>query len=191
MSKRNEIIISELPRKHPGNPIKKDNVLINEKIKFANLEVIDETGVHLGTLTRSEALKKASEKNLDLVVIAVQNKKVIAKILDYGKFRFEQKRKQKENKKNQQQSVLKEIKVKPLIGDHDLQFKAQNAKKWLDHGDKVKFVIEARGRMSIKHEYIQLVYDKFIKMLDPNIKIVQANKQFNNYRYETIIEKGK
>lgn len=55
----------------------------------------------------------------------------------------------------------------------------------------MKFVIEARGRMAVKYDYIQLVYDKFIKMLDPNIKIVQANKPFNNYRYETIIEKGK
>lgn len=171
--------------------VKKDSVLINEKIRFAVLEVIDENGVHLGSLSRAEALKKASDKNLDLVVIAVQNKKVIAKILDYGKFKFEQKRKQKENKKKQQIATVKEIKVKPLIGDHDLQFKAQNAKKWLANGDRVKFVIEARGRMAIKHDYIQLVYDKFIKMLDHNIKIVQANKPFNNFRYETIIEKGK
>lgn len=109
--------------------IKKDNVLINEKIRFAVLEVIDEHGVHLGSFSRKDALKLASDKNLDLVVIAVQNKKVIAKILDYGKFKFDQKRKQKENKKNQQMVSLKEIKVKPLIGDHDLQFKAQNAKK--------------------------------------------------------------
>lgn len=178
-------------KKEPGSAPKKDNVLMNEKIRFPVLEVIDETGVHLGSLTRAEALKKAYDKNLDLVVIAVQNKKVIAKILDYGKFKFEQKRKQKENKKNQQTTSIKEIKVKPLIGDHDLQFKAQNAKKWLTNGDRVKFVIEARGRMSVKHEYIQLVYDKFIAMLEPNIKIVQANKQFNNFRYETIIEKGK
>lgn len=176
----------------PNKVAKKDNVLMNDKIRFAYLEVIDEHGVHLGSLSRAEALKLASAKNLDLVVIAVQNKKVIAKILDYGKFKFDQKRKQKEHKKNQQTITLKEIKVKPLIGDHDLQFKAQNAKKWLTNGDRVKFVIEARGRMAVKYDYIQNVYDKFIAMLnDINIKIVQANKPFNNYRYETIIEKGK
>lgn len=176
--------------KKPPN-VKKDNTLINEKIKFPILEVIDENGVHLGAIKREEALKKAHAKDLDLVVIAIQDKKVIAKILDYGKFKFDQKRKQKENKKKQQAVNVKEIKVKPLIGDHDLKVRAENTKKWLASGDKVKFVIEARGRMAVKHEYIQLVYDKFIGLLGDDIKIVQANKQFNSYRYETIIEKAK
>lgn len=174
---------------HQPQPPRKDNTLINEKIKFPVLEVIDETGQHLGALKRVEALKLAQEKDLDLVVIAIQDKKVIAKILDYGKFKFEQKRKQKENKKKQQVVNVKEIKVKPLIGDHDLKVRAENAKKWLANGDKVKFIIEARGRMSVKYEYIQLVYDKFIALLGDNIKVVQANKQFNNFRYESIIER--
>ena len=108
---------------------KKDNILINEKIKFKVLDVIDETGQHLGEMNRDDALKLAQNKDLDLLVIAIQNNKVIAKILDYGKFKFEQKRKQKANKKNQQVIKIKEIKVKPLIGDHDLNVKAQNAKK--------------------------------------------------------------
>lgn len=179
------------PSKSCVSAPKKDTVIMNEKIKCAALEVIDENGVHLGNLSRQAALKIASDKNLDLVVIAVQNKKVIAKILDYGKFKFDQKRKQKAHKKNQQTATLKEIKVKPLIGEHDLLVKAQNAKKWLANGDRVKFVIEARGRLANKHDYIHLVYDKFVQMLDGNFKIVQANKPFNNYRYETIIEKGK
>lgn len=170
-------------------PPRKDNTLINDKIKFPVLEVIDESGQHLGALKRADALKLAHDKDLDLVVIAVQDKKVIAKILDYGKFKFEQKRKQKENKKKQQTVNVKEIKVKPLIGDHDLKVRAENAKKWLASGDKVKFVIEARGRMSVKYEYIQLVYDKFIALLGDNIKVVQMNKQFNNFRYESIIER--
>ncbi len=167
---------------------KKDNVLINDKIKFKTLDVIDENGQHLGEMSRNDALKLAQDKDLDLIVIAVQNNKVIAKILDYGKFKFEQKRKQKENKKNQQIIKVKEIKVKPLIGDHDLKVRAENAKKWLSDGNKVKFIIEARGRMCTKQEYIQLVYDKFIQMLDDNAKISQANKQVNNFRYESIFE---
>lgn len=168
------------------------NNLINDKIKFSTLDVIDESGAHLGVMKKVDALKLAASKDLDLVVIAIQDKKVIAKILDYGKFKFEQKRKQKENKKHQQTTTVKEIKVKPLIGDHDLKVKAESAKKWLASGDKVKFIIEARGRMATKHEYIQLVYDKFITYLsDTPIKIVQANKQFNHFRYETIIEKAK
>lgn len=167
---------------------KKDNVLINEKIKFKILEVIDETGKHLGEMSRNDALKLAQDKDLDLIVIAIQNNKVIAKILDYGKFKFEQKRKQKENKKNQQVIKIKEIKVKPLIGDHDLKVRADNAQKWLADGNKVKFIIEARGRMCTKQEYIQLVYNKFIEMLNEKGKVTQANKQVNNFRYESIIE---
>lgn len=167
---------------------KKDNVLINEKIKFKILEVIDETGKHLGEMSRNDALKLAQDKDLDLIVIAIQNNKVIAKILDYGKFKFEQKRKQKENKKNQQVIKVKEIKVKPLIGDHDLKVRADNAQKWLVDGNKVKFIIEARGRMCTKQEYIQLVYNKFIEMLNEKGKVTQANKQVNNFRYESIIE---
>lgn len=167
---------------------KKDNVLINEKIKFKILEVIDETGKHLGEMSRNDALKLAQDKDLDLIVIAIQNNKVIAKILDYGKFKFEQKRKQKENKKNQQVIKVKEIKVKPLIGDHDLKVRADNAQKWLADGNKVKFIIEARGRMCTKQEYIQLVYNKFIEMLNEKGKVTQANKQVNNFRYESIIE---
>ena len=172
------------------NHNKKENVLINEKIKFPTLDVIDQNGKHLGTLKRNDALKIAHESELDLLVIAIQDKKVIAKILDYGKFKFEQKRKQKENKKKQQVISVKEIKVKPLIGDHDLKVRAENAKKWLANGDKVKFTIEARGRMSMKYDLIKIVYDKFISLLEDNIKIVQANKQFNNFRYESIIEKN-
>lgn len=167
---------------------KKDNVLINEKIKFKILEVIDETGKHLGEMSRNDALKLAQDKDLDLIVIAIQNNKVIVKILDYGKFKFEQKRKQKENKKNQQVIKVKEIKVKPLIGDHDLKVRADNAQKWLADGNKVKFIIEARGRMCTKQEYIKLVYNKFIEMLNEKGKVTQANKQVNNFRYESIIE---
>ena len=139
-------------------------------------------------MSRNDALKLAQDKDLDLIVIAIQNNKVIAKILDYGKFKFEQKRKQKENKKNQQVIKVKEIKVKPLIGDHDLKVRADNAQKWLVDGNKVKFIIEARGRMCTKQEYIQLVYNKFIEMLDEKGKVTQANKQVNNFRYESIIE---
>lgn len=174
-----------------NNREKKDSVLINEKIKYRTLDVIDETGAHLGEMDRNEALKLAQSKDLDLVVIAIQGKKVITKILDYGKFKFEQKRKQKENRKNQQVVKVKEIKVKPLIGDHDLKVRAENAKKWLADGDKVKFIIEARGRMSTKPEFVQIVYEKFINLLDGQGKVQQANKQVNNFRYESIIEPNK
>ncbi|MDE6289688.1 MAG: translation initiation factor IF-3 [Ureaplasma sp.] len=172
-------------------PNDKSNVMLNEKIKYNTLFVIDENGENLGEMPTSKALDMARNKSLDLLVIAVQQSKVIAKILDYGKFKFEQQRKQKENKKNQIIAKVKEIKVKPLIGDHDLSVKVEHAKKWLSQSNKVKFVIEAKGRMSTKSEFITALYDKFIGLLGDGINIVQANKQINSFRYETIIERGK
>ncbi|GAA5414438.1 translation initiation factor IF-3 [Ureaplasma ceti] len=181
---------STAPTNNQNQP-RKDTVLINDKIKYRELLVIDENGEQLGILPRKDALQIARDKDLDLVVIAAQKDKVIAKILDYSKFKFEQKKKQKENRKNQQVVKVKEVKVKPLIGDHDLNVKAENSKKWLQAGDKVKFIIEARGRMSTKVELVQEIYDKFIAMLDNNGKVQQANKKVSYSRYETIIEPNK
>ena len=104
-------------------PNDKNNVMLNEKIKYNTLFVIDENGENLGEIPTSKALEMAKNKSLDLLVIAVQQQKVIAKILDYGKFKFEQQRKQKENKKNQVIAKIKEIKFKTIICDHDLSVK--------------------------------------------------------------------
>ncbi len=165
-----------------------NQVLLNEKIRYKSLFVIDDEGGNLGEMTTKDALQLAESKGLDLLVIAVQGPKVIAKILDYGKYKFNLQRKQKENKKNQVVAKIKEVKVKPLIGDHDLMVKSDSVKKWLKQGNKVKFIIEARGRMSTKSEFIKAVYDKFVEYIGDEANVTQANKQVNNFRYETIIE---
>ena len=108
---------------------KKPIVLLNGKIRFPYLDVVTPDGQIHQKMPRNQALAMAEEQGLDLLVIAVQKDKVIAKILDYGKFKFEQSKKQKENRKNQVIVKVKEIKVKPVIGEHDLQIKAENAKK--------------------------------------------------------------
>lgn len=171
-----------------ANAKKANAVLLNDKIKFKTLDVIDPNGNLHPKMDRNEALKMAESHDLDLLVIAVQKDRVIAKILDYGKFKFEQSRKQKENRKNQSNPKIKEIKVKPLIGEHDLKVKVENAKKWLAQGDKVKFVIEARGRMATKSELITKIFDSFVNLLDGAGNISQANKAVNATRYETIID---
>lgn len=171
-----------------NNQNNKQNVLLNKKIKFKTLSVISSKGENLGDMPTQEALSLAESQGLDLLVIAVQQNKVIAKILDYGKHRFEQQKKQKNNKKNQLISKLKEIKVKPLIGEHDLKVRAENAKKWLSQGNKVKFIVEARGRMSLKSEFIDKIYNKFIEMLEGSGSITQAHKKVNDFRYESIID---
>lgn len=170
---------------------KKEQAMINENINIKKLNVIDSNGGNLGLLDRNEALKLAREQGLDLVLIAVKDGKAIAKILDYGKFKYNQKKKEKDSKKHQTLIKNKEVKVKPLIGDHDLQVRANNTLKWLADGDRVTFIIEARGRMSTKPEYIQQVYDKFMNLLGDNAKIMTEMKKLNDFRYSTVIVANK
>ncbi|MCV3728416.1 translation initiation factor IF-3 [Ureaplasma miroungigenitalium] len=162
--------------------------LINENIRFRRMMVIDENGNNLGEMDRDQALRLANQANLDLVLIARRENKPVVKILDYGKFRYEQKRKQRENRKNQTITKVKEIKIKPTIGDHDLNVRIENAKKWLADKDHVKFVIVARGRMASKIDIINEAYQKFASALEGVGNFVQANKKINDMRYETLIE---
>ncbi|MCV3743599.1 translation initiation factor IF-3 [Ureaplasma sp. ES3154-GEN] len=173
------------PRVNKDNP---KQPLINENIRFKRMTVIDAQGNNLGELDREEALRLANQANLDLVLIARRDNKSVVKILDYGKFRYEQKRKQRENRKNQTTTKVKEIKVKPTIGDHDLNVRIENAKKWLADKDYVKFVVVARGRMASKIEIINGVFQKFASALEGIANIVQANKKINDMRYESLIE---
>lgn len=170
---------------------KRDVVPINENIKAQFVIVIDEKGTNLGEMPTSIALEKANKKNLDLVLISNKGTVPITKILDYSKFKYEQKRKQKQNKKNQVIVKVKEIKIKPLIGDHDLAVRATNAKKWLDDGNKVSFVILAKGRLATKIEIIEAVHEKFINMLEDKGKLIQDKKKTNDFRFESIIVPNK
>lgn len=170
---------------------KKDTPMINENIKLKNLNVIGENGENLGLMLTSEALKIAQSKGLDLVLISYKDNKAIAKILDYGKFKYNQKRKERDARKNQTVIKNKEVKVKPLIGDHDLQVRANNTLKWLADGDRVTFIIEARGRMSTKPEYVTMVYDKFMKLLGDHAKIQTEMKKINDFRYATVLVPNK
>lgn len=172
-----------------ANTQKKQNThLVNEAIRFSPLFVIDENGNNLGEMKRNDALNLAFSKGLDLVIVGKKGNINVAKILDFGKFKYEQKRKQKESKKNQTIIKVKEIKIKPMIGDHDLKVRAENAKRWLTDKDNVKFVIEARGRMITKEEFITQAYEKFIELIKDFGVVTQANKKVSAFRFETIIE---
>lgn len=170
---------------------KNNQVPINEQIRFPKVIVIDDVGENLGEMPTAKALEMAGKKDLDLVLISNKGSIPITKILDYSKFKYEQKRKQKQNKKNQTVVKVKEIKIKPLIGDHDLQVRATNAKKWLDDGNRVLFVILARGRLATKVEFIDAVHEKFVNLLEDKGKVIQDRKKTNDFRYETIIVPNK
>ncbi len=119
---------------------------INEEIRDKELRVIGNDGEQLGIMSSSEALRIAESKNLDLVKIAPQAKPPVCKIMDYGKYHFEQSKREKEAKKNQRIVEIKEIRLSANIDTHDFDTKVGHAKKFLLAGNKVKVSIRFRGR---------------------------------------------
>ncbi len=120
--------------------------MINEQIRDREVRVIDEEGNQLGLMSARDAQKIAREKNLDLVKIAPKAKPPVCKIIDYGKFRYEQAKKDKEAKKKQTIVSLKEVRLSPNIEQHDINTKQKNARKFLGKGDKLKVSVRFRGR---------------------------------------------
>lgn len=125
--------------------ISKENK-INEEIRDKELRVIDETGTMIGIISREEALRMAEEKNLDLVNVSPNAKPPVCKILDYGKYKYEIQKREKEAKKKQKTIQVKEVRLSTFIEDHDIQVKAKTACKFLQDGDKVKVSLRFRGR---------------------------------------------
>ena len=119
---------------------------INEEIRDKEIRVISNDGEQLGIMSASEALKLAESKNLDLVKIAPAAKPPVCKIMDYGKFRFEKAKKEKEAKKNQKIIEIKEIRLSLNIDTHDFETKINHARKFIASGNKVKVSIRFRGR---------------------------------------------
>ncbi|MBQ2903483.1 MAG: translation initiation factor IF-3 [Clostridia bacterium] len=119
---------------------------INEEIRDKEIRVISNDGEQLGIMSAAEALKLAESKNLDLVKIAPAAKPPVCKIMDYGKFRFEKAKKEKEAKKNQKIIEIKEIRLSLNIDTHDFDTKINHARKFIAQGNKVKVSIRFRGR---------------------------------------------
>ncbi|MBO5743549.1 MAG: translation initiation factor IF-3 [Clostridia bacterium] len=120
--------------------------MINEEIKDKEVRLIDSDGSQLDVVNIEFAMKKAEERGLDLVKIAPQAKPPVCKIMDYGKYRFEMAKREKEAKKNQKTVSIKEIRISPSIDVHDFDTKVNHTKKFLTSGDKVKITVRFRGR---------------------------------------------
>ena len=134
-------------------PISKKELSINEEIRDKEVRVIDADGSQLGVMTSVDALKRALELDLDLVKIAPMSVPPVCKILDYGKFKFEQAKRDKEAKKNQHIVDIKEIRLSLNIDTHDFETKANHAFRFLIDGDKVKVSIRFKGRQ-LGHPHI-------------------------------------
>ncbi|MDF3002741.1 MAG: translation initiation factor [Bacillota bacterium] len=156
--------------------ISKDNQ-INEEIRDKELRVIDSDGTQLGIITLDEALNLAFEKKLDLVNIAPTAKPPVCKILDYGKYRYELQKKEKEAKKKQKITQVKEIRLSTFIEEHDLVVKANNAKKFLKEGDKIKVSLRFKGREKDYASKGQAVMAKFAEVVS-EVGVIEKKPEF-------------
>lgn len=127
-------------------PITQRDLLMNEDIRFKEVRLVDENGEQLGIVSGAQALAMAEERQKDLVCIAPQGKPPVCKIMDYGKFQFEQSKRVRDARKNQKTVAIKEVRLSATIDSHDLEVKAKAAYKFLKAGDKVKATIRFRGR---------------------------------------------
>ncbi len=143
----------------------KQELPINEQIRASKVQVIDENGEKKGAMDLHDALDLAYEKKLDLVMVAPNPEMPVCKIMNYGKYKFEQAKREKEARKKQKTFELKEVRITPNIEQHDFEFKSKNARKFLEDGNKVKITLKFRGR---EMNYIKLgeqVLNKFIEEL--------------------------
>lgn len=136
--------------------------LVNEKIRFKEVLVIDQNGDQLGVMARNQALNAAYDAELDLVCVAPKAKMPVCRIMDYGKYRFEQQKKQKEMKKKSKVVALKETQLSPTIDVHDKNVKLKRTLKWLEAGDKVKIAVRFRGRQLAHIDIGQKILDDFV-----------------------------
>jgi translation initiation factor IF-3 len=123
---------------------------VNERIRIREVRLIDDEGNQIGVIPTRDALEMARDRGLDLVEVAPNASPPVCRLMDYGKFRYEQSRKERDSKKNQHVVKVKEVRVEPKIGDHDLDTKGRQAQRFLESGDKVKLTVLFRGR-SITH----------------------------------------
>ncbi|CCZ41904.1 translation initiation factor IF-3 [Clostridium sp. CAG:122] len=149
-------------------------LMINERIRDREVRLVSESGEQLGIMSSREALKLAREADLDLVKIAPNAKPPVCKIIDYGKYRYELARKEKEAKKKQKTMEVKEVRLSPNIDTNDLNTKANQARKFISKGDKVKVTLRFRGREMAHVNYSKQILDSFYERLE-DIAVVDKN----------------
>lgn len=155
----------------------RDLPTINERIRFPKIRVIDTDGGQLGIMTPREALRLAEEKELDLVLVSDKADPPVCRIMDYGKFKFEQEKKAREARKKQHTSDVKEVKMRYKIEEHDYHVRVNQAERFLKAGDKVKATITFRGREIQHRDLAETLLNRMAGDLQEIAEIQQAPKQ--------------
>lgn len=154
----------------------KQELPINGQIKAKEVQLISDNGEKLGMLPIARALEIAEEKKLDLVLVSPNAQVPVCKIMNYGKYKFEQAKKEKEAKKKQKIQETKELRITPNIEEHDFGFKAKNAKKFIEDGNKVKITVRFRGRELNNVKMGENVLNDFAKELEDVAVVEKASK---------------
>ena len=151
--------------------------MINEQVRDREVRVISSNGEQLGIMSSKEAMKLAREAELDLVKIAPNAKPPVCKIIDYGKYRYELARKEKEAKKKQKTIDVKEVRLSPNIDKNDLNTKINQARKFLSKGDKVKVTLRFRGRELAHVNSSKVILEEFAEQLS-DVSVVDKQHKF-------------
>ena len=163
--------------------------MINEQIRDREVRLISEEGEQLGIMSAKDAMKLAREAGLDLVKISPNAKPPVCKIIDYGKFRYEQARREKEAKKKQRTIEVKEVRLSPNIDTNDLNTKTNSARKFLEKGDKVKITLRFRGREMAHMAASKHILDDFAEKLS-DIAIVEKPAKLEGKSMSIVLAKN-
>jgi translation initiation factor IF-3 len=159
-----------------GPVVAEPKVRVNQRIRAPKLRVISPEGEQLGILDASDALRRAEEFGLDLVEVAPGADPPVCKIMDYGKFRYEESKKEHERKKKQATVVIKEIKLRPKTEEHDLDYKVKRLKRFITEDCKVKVTIMFRGREITHPEQARMLLDKMLELVGDDAQVEQPAK---------------
>lgn len=166
----------------------KQELPINGQIRAKEVQLISDKGEKLGIVQISRALEIAEEKKLDLVLVAPNTVPPVCKIMNYGKYKFEQAKKEKEAKKKQKVQETKELRITPNIEEHDFGFKSKNARKFLEDGNKVKITVRFRGRELNNVKLGEKVLNDFIASLE-DISVVEKKPKLEGKNMFIILAK--
>ncbi len=164
---------------------------INNAIRVKEVRLIDSEGNQRGVAPTSEALALAREAGLDLVEIAPQANPPVCRILDYGKFKFEQEKRIRDSKKKQKLVKNKEIRMQPKIEKHDLEFKTNHIREFLEEGNKVKVTIRFRGREMAHTELGRVVLERVLELLDNSFVVERPPQMEGRFMSMTLNPKAK
>jgi translation initiation factor IF-3 len=165
-------------------------VRVNERIRVPTIRVIGPDGAQLGVMTPREAMAIALESGLDLVEVSPNSRPPVCRVMDFGKFKYEQSKRARKARKKQHVMHLKEVKLRPKIEDHDYEFKMDHARKFLEGHDKVKFTVTFRGREMTHQELGHKLLERVVADIEPVGQVEGATRSEGRNLVMIVVPKG-